>query len=89
MVLASAGLASANRGLPCDEAARLSRQGGQLPTPSSVIPAEQTGLLKSPYVDTGLVGASALQRLQNGVSLVCYMPLARLLRESEELDLRA
>ena len=48
MILASAGLASANRGLPMNEAARLSRQSGQLPTPSSVIPAEQAGLLKSP-----------------------------------------
>ena len=58
MMLASAGLASANRGLPMNEAARLSRQSGQLPTPSSVIPAEQTGLLKSPHVDTGLLGAA-------------------------------
>jgi len=39
-MLASAGLASANRGLPMNEAARLSRQGGQLPNPGSVIPAE-------------------------------------------------
>ena len=75
-----------------NEAARLSRQSGQLPTPSSVIPAEQTGLLKSPYVDTGLVGAARV-RLRSvatiKVFLVCYMPLARLRRESEALDLLA
>ena len=53
---------SANRGLPgMNEAARLSRPGGQLPTPSNVIPAEQTGLVKSPRVDTGLVGAARVR----------------------------
>ena len=54
MMLASAGLASANRGLTMNEAARLSRQGGQLvPTSTSfpvVVRPASTALLTGSWV---------------------------------------